>query len=129
MATTVNTTTVSSVNTIAFLNTLTAATASTLNETEDFAAHIEAADNNAFIIIDNSEGSSMVTCTLIDSAYMGNTQKKSGVVPNGKKGVIFVDSTRCKSGGYINFRITPSLGSTLSGLKVGALQFLPVVNN
>ncbi len=129
MATTVTTTTITRVNTIKNLRNMTNATATTTNQTEDFSAQIDASDDHAFIIIDNSEGSGMVTCTLIDSAYMGNSSKKSGAIPNGKMGLLFVDSNRCKNGSNINFRITPSTGSTLSGLKVGAVQFLPVVNN
>ncbi len=129
MATTVNTTTVSSANALTNLHEYTAATVSTVGVSETFKAPVSAADGNFFIIIDNTANNSLVTCTLVDSEFGGTIPVKRGHVSSGMQGVMFVESASCKNDGCINFQISPSASGNLNNVKVGVVQFLPVVNN
>ncbi len=128
MATRINVTTVTSAYKPTHITDYTAATVSEVNTPEEFEASISAPDGKFFIVVDNVNGESNVNLTLNNSDY-GTSTKLLGYTFAGKKSVVFAESLRCKSGENIRFTLAPTSNKSLSGTKVGVIQFLPVVNN
>ena len=131
MATKINITTVRTPSKAVAAEDYTVPTKTVAGATEDFCAPIEAADGRAFFVINNEEGASNVEVCLVAGEYVGSADGDSQVVEKGSTAYLFPDSSLCKKDGELYIRLTPTASANLasSGIKVAAVQFLPVTNH
>ena len=128
MATLINTITVNSTSALAETTVYTVPTQSVADAAEEFEASVNAADGNWFVEIDNSDGGTDVTVSLLAGDFVGARTVSVGTVKAAAKAVIFADSATCKAtGGNIHLELKPASGVSLStcGIKMHAVQFLP----
>ena len=104
----------------------------TPGQSETFGAAIEAADGKSFFIINNENGSADINVSLSMGDFVGAANTEAVSVAKGKMAVLFADSAYCKTAeGMLNIKLTPPASVSLadSGVKLAAVQFLPVVNH
>lgn len=131
MATIIKLTTVKGTSVATALEEYTAPTQSAAGLSEDFCAAIEAADGKGFFVINNEGGSSDIGVSLVAGNYVGAAETVPVTVAKGSTAYLFADSALCKADGALCIRLTPSAGVSLasSGIKLAAVQFLPVINH
>jgi len=132
MATTIKLTTVSKSSAASIIESYTSPTVSTADEAEVFGAAIQTADGKGFFVIDNQNGTADLGVSLTAGDYVGAADTDPVSVAKGKTAVLFADSAYCKTAnGVLNLKLTPPAGVALAacGVKIAAVQLLPVVNH
>ncbi len=132
MATTIKLTTVNKSSVPVSIEGYTSPTKSTAGEAEIFGAAIVAADGKSFFIVNNENGSADLSVSLTAGDFVGAADTDPVTVAKGSTAVLFADSAYCKTAeGLLSLKLTPPAGTALTacGVKLAAVQLLPVINH